>query len=68
MVYICHDNLRSDLMAEILEHCIIKILCVINYEVLRDTIAADDILPDEFFDGCRDYVCDGLCLNPLVVA
>jgi hypothetical protein len=55
-------------MAEILEHCIIKILCVINYEVLRDTIAADDILPDEFFDGCRDYVCDGLCLNPLVVA
>jgi hypothetical protein len=64
MVYKCEGNLCFDLIAEILEHSIVEILGVIDFDVSRDAIAADDILLEEFFDGCGAYVSDGLCLNP----
>jgi hypothetical protein len=51
-------------MVEILEHCTIEILGVIDCDVSRDAIVADDILSEEFFDCCIAYVCDGLHLNP----
>jgi hypothetical protein len=38
------------MLAEVLEHCIVKVFYVVNYDVSRDTVAADDILPEEFFD------------------
>jgi hypothetical protein len=36
-------------MAVILEHCVVKILGVIDGDVSQDAIAADDILPEDFF-------------------
>jgi hypothetical protein len=65
MIYRCEDDLHFDLVTEILEHCIIKILVVVDCDVSRDAITKDDILPKEFSDGCEAYVCDGLRFNPL---
>jgi hypothetical protein len=59
----CEGNLRSDLMAEILEHVAIKVFGIVNRDLLRDTVMIDDILP-ELFDGCKGYVGDRLRLNP----
>jgi hypothetical protein len=65
MVYRCEGNLHFHLMIEIFEHHTIKILGIVDYDVSGNVIAADDILPEELFDGCRAYVCDRFCLNPL---
>jgi hypothetical protein len=43
-------DIRSNLLAEILEHCIIKVPCIANCDVSGDTVVADDILPEEFSD------------------
>jgi hypothetical protein len=51
-------------MAEILEHCTVKILGIIECDVLGNLVATDDILRKELFEGCRAYVCDGSPLNP----
>jgi hypothetical protein len=64
MVYRCEGDLHSDLMVENLEHRIIEILGVINCDLSRDAIVANDILSEDFFYGCKAYVCDGLRLNP----
>jgi hypothetical protein len=34
-----------------------------NCNVSWYTIAADDVLPETFLDGCGAYVCNGLHLN-----
>jgi hypothetical protein len=65
VVYRCEGDLRPDLVKEILEHATIKILGIINYDLLWNSIATDDVLPEEFFDGHRGYVGDRLHLNPL---
>jgi hypothetical protein len=49
MVYRCEGDLHSDLMVENLEHRIIEILGVINCDLSRDAIVANDILLEEFF-------------------
>jgi hypothetical protein len=41
-------NLHSDLLAKILEHCTVKVLCIVDYYVPGDTTAADDLLPEKF--------------------
>jgi hypothetical protein len=48
MVYRCEGDLRSDLMAEILEHATVKILGVVDYDLLRDSIATYNVLPNFF--------------------
>jgi hypothetical protein len=50
---------------KVLEHCIVKVFCIIDCNVARDTITADDVLLEIFFDSCGAYVCDWLRLNPL---
>jgi hypothetical protein len=52
-------------LTEVLEHCIVKIFCIVDCDVPGNAIARDDILSEELFDGCGDYVCDRFCLNPL---
>jgi hypothetical protein len=44
----CEGNLRSDLMAKILEHVVIKQLGVVDCDVSHDAIAIDDILLENF--------------------
>jgi hypothetical protein len=63
VVYRCECNLHSDLVVEILEHIIVKLFCVVDYDVLWDTVMTDDVLTEEFLDACRAYVCNRLRLN-----
>jgi hypothetical protein len=65
VIYGCEGDLHSDLLAEILEDCTIKVPFVVDCDVVRDTITTNDILPEELFDVCGAYVCDRLHLNPL---
>jgi hypothetical protein len=64
VVYGYEGDLHSDLVAEILEHCIVKILGVVHCNVLWDVEAADYVWPEEFFYCSGAYICDRLRLNP----
>jgi hypothetical protein len=52
-------------VAETYEHATIKILGVVNCDLLWNSVATDDILPKEFLNRCRGYVGDVLHFNPL---
>jgi hypothetical protein len=52
------------LMAEILEHGTIKILGVVDSDILWNSIVTNDVLLEEFLDGGGGYVGDGLLFNP----
>jgi hypothetical protein len=57
----CHPNL----LAKILEHCTIEVLCVVDCNVSGDAVTVDNVLPEEFFDCCRAYIGERLLLYPL---
>jgi hypothetical protein len=50
-------------MAEILEHGTIKILGIVDRDLLWNFIATDDALPEEFLDSGRGYVGNRLRFN-----
>jgi hypothetical protein len=56
VVYRCEGDLRPDLVTEIIEHGTIKILDVVDGDLLWNSIATDDVLPEEFLDGGGGYV------------
>jgi hypothetical protein len=51
-------------MAEILEHGIVKIPCIVDGDLLWNSIMTDDVLPKEFLDGDGGYIGNGLRFNP----
>jgi hypothetical protein len=65
VIYRCKGNLCSDLLTQILEHCIVEVLGVVDCNVLGNAVAIDDILLEELFNSCGDDVCDRFFLNPL---
>jgi hypothetical protein len=65
VVYRCEGDLRPNPMAEILEHSTIKILGIVDHDLLWNSVATDDVLPEEFLNGGRCYVGNRLCFNPL---
>jgi hypothetical protein len=52
-------------MTEILEHAAIKILSVVDCDLLQNSVMADDVLPEKFLYSCQEHICDGLRFNPL---
>jgi hypothetical protein len=64
VVYRCEGDLRPDLLAKILEHGTIKVLCIVNGDLLGNSIVTDDVLPKEFLDGGRGCVRYRLRFNP----
>jgi hypothetical protein len=42
-----------------------QILGIIDYNLLRNPVAADDVLPEKILDGCGAYISHGLRFNPL---
>jgi hypothetical protein len=52
-------------MADIHEHGTIKILHVVNCDLLWNSTVTNDVLPKEFLDGCGGYIGNGLRFNPL---
>jgi hypothetical protein len=64
VIQICEGDLSPNLVTEILEHCAVEVLGVIDYNLLRNPVAADDDLLEMFLDGCGTYISYDLCLNP----
>jgi hypothetical protein len=64
VVYRCEGDLCPNLMAEILEHGTIKILGVVDSDLMWNSIATDVVLPEELLDGGRGYIGNRLCFNP----
>jgi hypothetical protein len=64
VVYRSEGDLRPDLVTEIIEHDTIKILGIVDCDLLRNSIAIDDVLSEEFLDGCGGYVGYRLRFNP----
>jgi hypothetical protein len=64
VAYICKRDLRPNLVIEILQHGTIKILGIVDGDLLRNSVAIDDVLPEEFLDGGGGYVCYRLHFNP----
>jgi hypothetical protein len=64
VVHRCEGDLCLDLMTKILEHGTIKILGVVNGDLLWNSIVTNDVQPEEFLDGGGGYVGDRLCFNP----
>jgi hypothetical protein len=65
VVHRCECDLCSDPLTEILEHCIIEVLHVVDRNVTGNTVATDDILLEELFDCCDAHACDRLHLDSL---
>jgi hypothetical protein len=51
-------------VTKIFEHCTIKILDIIDGDLLRDSIMTDDVFPEIFLDGGGGYVSYGLHFDP----
>jgi hypothetical protein len=65
MVYCCEDDLRPNLVVEIIEYATIEVLSVVDCDLLWNSVVIDDILPEEFLDCRRGYIGDMLRLDPL---
>jgi hypothetical protein len=63
VIYRCKGDRHPDLMIEILEHSTIKILGIVNGDLLRNSVMTDYILPEKFLDGSRGYICYWFCFN-----
>jgi hypothetical protein len=66
VVHICEGDLHSDLMAEILKHGTIKVLGVIHRDLLRNSVATDDVLPENFWMVVEDILVTGFTSTHLV--
>jgi hypothetical protein len=64
VVYRCEGDLRIDLLTEILEHGTIEILGIVDGDLLRNYVVTDDVLPEKFLHGGRDYVGYRFRINP----
>jgi hypothetical protein len=65
MLYICECYLRFNLLRKVLEHCIVKVFCIADCNVVGNIVTTNDILREELFYCCGAYVCDRLHLKPL---
>jgi hypothetical protein len=64
VLYRCEGDLRPDLVTEIVEHGTIKILGIVDSDLLRNSIVTDDVLPEKFLDGDGGYIGYRFRLNP----
>jgi hypothetical protein len=64
VVYRYKGDLRPNLETEILEHGTIEILGIINSDLLRYSVATDDVLPETLLNCGGGYIGYRLCFNP----
>jgi hypothetical protein len=48
MIYRYVGRLHSDLLMEVVEHCVVNVYCIVNCNVAWDSVSTDDILPEIF--------------------
>jgi hypothetical protein len=65
VIYRCEGDLRAYLVVEILEHAAVKVLGIADCDLLRNSIAAYNVLPKKFLYSCQGHVGDRLHLDPL---
>jgi hypothetical protein len=51
VVYRCEGDLHPNPVIGILEHGTIKLLSIVDNDLLGNSMATDDVLPKEFLDG-----------------
>jgi hypothetical protein len=66
VVYRREGDLHPDLVVEILEHATIEILGIVDYDLLWNSIAIDDILPDDFLMVAEVTLVTGFASTHLV--
>ena len=59
------DRLGADGKVDIPEVLVVELFAVVDCEFRRDSEAADNVLPEEFFSGLRYYNGDCPGLDPL---
>jgi hypothetical protein len=64
VVYRCKGDLHPDLVTEILKHGTIEILGIVDGDLLRDSVATYDVLPEKFLDCGGGYISYRLRFNP----
>jgi hypothetical protein len=64
VIYRCEEDIRPDLMTEILKHGTTKIIGIVDGYLLRDSVTTDDVLPENFLDGGGGYIGYWLHFNP----
>jgi hypothetical protein len=64
VIYRCEGGLHPDLVTEILKHATIKIIGIVHYYLLRDSVMTDDALLEKFLDGGGGYIGYWLHFNP----
>jgi hypothetical protein len=64
VIYRWKGDLHSDLMTKILEHGTIKIHAIVHSDMLRDSVATYDVLPENFLDGGTGYIGYSSRFNP----
>jgi hypothetical protein len=52
-------------VTEILEHATIEVLCIVDCDLIWNSITTDDVLPEIFLYSCQGHVGDGLLFDPL---
>jgi hypothetical protein len=64
VVYRCEGDFRPYLVTEILEHGTIKILGIVDGDLLRNSVTTDDVLPEKFLDCGGGYIGYRFRFNP----
>jgi hypothetical protein len=64
VIYRCEGDLRPDLMTEILKHGTIKVLGIVDGDLLKNSVTTVDVLPEKFQNGGGGYVCYWFRFNP----
>jgi hypothetical protein len=64
MIYQHECDLHSNLLTKIFEHCVVKVFCIVDHDVAKGTIQADDVLLENFSYRHEGYIREGLHLYP----
>jgi hypothetical protein len=56
VIYRCKGDLHPDLMTKIFEHGTVKILGIVDGDLLRNSVMTDDVLPEKILDSGGGYV------------
>jgi hypothetical protein len=66
VVYRCEGDHHPDLVTEILEHGTIKILDIIDGDLLRNSVMIDDVLPKKILNVAEVILVTGFTSTHLV--
>jgi hypothetical protein len=66
VIYRCEGDIHLDLMREILQYGTIKILGIVDSDLLRNSTTTDDVLPENFWMVAEVMFVTGFASTHLV--